>query len=252
MRMNSSDAIKKNSDAGDSSGFAARYAVEHEVGVLAEHAAEHHAHGRLVGGEELGRPHERDHLVGGASEHHVDVRARTFADRVDRMFRQARAEGGTEPGARRREATAGDRERRPHEHVGVELLERLDVGADAELLEHGVGCRRAPRRGVRASTSAPLIANALWNRPCAAGMPEQAGDLAATAGLAEDRHVPTVAAERRDVVAHPLERGDDVEHPDVAGVGELVAEVRQVEEARARRAGGSRRRRRHRCCAPGW
>ena len=59
---------------------------------------------------------------------------------------------------------------------------------------------------------------------------EQAGDLAAATGLAEDRHVRRVAAELRDVVAHPLERGDDVEHADVARVGELVAEMRHVEE----------------------
>ena len=75
MRMNWSDTISTKIDAGESSGFAARYALEHEVGVVAEHAAQHLAHGCLVGREELGRSHERDHLVGGAPEHDVDVTA---------------------------------------------------------------------------------------------------------------------------------------------------------------------------------
>ena len=56
--------------------------------------------------------------------------------------------------------------------------------------------------------------------------------LAAAPGLAEDRDVSRIAAERRDVLLDPAERGDDVEHADVAGVGPLLAaaEIRQVEE----------------------
>ena len=48
------------------------------------------------------------------------------------------------------------------------------------------------------------------------GHPEQCQHRAAAGGLARDRHARRVAAERRDVVAHPLERGDPVAHAAVA------------------------------------
>ena len=43
----------------------------------------------------------------------------------------------------------------------------------------------------------------------------QRGHLGAATGFAEDRHVRRITAERRDVVAHPLERRYEVEHPRV-------------------------------------
>ena len=79
--------------------------------------------------------------------------------------------------------------------------------------------------GVRASSMRSTHRERAAEQSLRRGHAEQAGDFAAAAGLAEDRHVGRVAAELRDVVAHPLERGDDVEHADVARVGELVAEV---------------------------
>ena len=64
------------------------------------------------------------------------------------------------------------------------------------------------------------------------GHPEQRAHLARAARLTEDRHVAGIAAERGDVVAHPLEAGDDVAHARVAGVGELLAaKLREVHEA---------------------
>ena len=54
--------------------------------------------------------------------------------------------------------------------------------------------------------------------------------LRAAARLAEDGHVTRIAAEARDVVAHPAQREDQVQHPDVAGVGELrPAKRREVQ-----------------------
>src|SRR5690606_8464343 len=57
-------------------------------------------------------------------------------------------------------------------------------------------------------------------------------DLGATAGLAEREHPLRVAAERRDVVAHPREREHEVELAHVAGVREPgSAEALQVQVA---------------------
>ena len=66
---------------------------------------------------------------------------------------------------------------------------------------------------------------------------QQRRDLPAAAGLTEDRHRARIAAELRDVVAHPVERCDDVEHADVAGRRELraagFAERREAEHVQA-------------------
>src|SRR4030095_13506512 len=54
-------------------------------------------------------------------------------------------------------------------------------------------------------------------------------DLAAAAGLAEDRDVAGIAAEALGIVAHPLQRGAHVERAGVAGLGKvLAAEVGKI------------------------
>ena len=73
---------------------------------------------------------------------------------------------------RRRETTPGDLDRCLHDRLGVELAQCLDVGADTEILEHRVALARAASC-VCASSSAPLIADALRMRPCADGMPSR-------------------------------------------------------------------------------
>ena len=123
--------------------------------------------------EEVGRAHERDHLVGGAPEHHVHTARRT------------------RPGPRRRDAPAGsgpasDRTRHtpPRGHrrrpraMPARSHRRRASAAPRRRFRRRVP--RASRRwwrvrasGVRASTSAPLIAHALRNRPCADGMPSR-------------------------------------------------------------------------------
>ena len=52
-----------------------------------------------------------------------------------------------------------------------------------------------------------------------------------TRRLAEDRDVVRVAAERGDVVTHPLQCGDLVEQRDVARAREAVVEMVEVREA---------------------
>ena len=60
---------------------------------------------------------------------------------------------------------------------------------------------------------------------------EQRAHLAGPARLTEDRDVPRIAAETRDVVADPFESGDDVLHPRVARLGKAVAaELREIRE----------------------
>ena len=57
-------------------------------------------------------------------------------------------------------------------------------------------------------------------------------DLRSAAGLAHDRDVLRIAAEARDIVAHPLKRADQIEIADIARGGELLAELfREVEIA---------------------
>ncbi len=63
------------------------------------------------------------------------------------------------------------------------------------------------------------------------GQGELGGDAHPTGGLAEDRHVVGIAAERLDVLLHPPQRGGLVEEPDVAAARvRLAAEVGQVQE----------------------
>src|SRR5690606_25629328 len=48
-------------------------------------------------------------------------------------------------------------------------------------------------------------------------------------GLSEDHHPVRVPPEVLDIVAHPLERLHDVHHPDVAGAGELLRVLPELE-----------------------
>ena len=63
---------------------------------------------------------------------------------------------------------------------------------------------------------------------------EQRADAHAAGGLAEDRHVVRVAAERGDVVAYPPKRGDLVEDAEVAGAAAPPRRARRGTGTRAR------------------
>ncbi len=75
----------------------------------------------------------------------------------------------------------------------------------------------------------PLSTMARRNRPLARGIASRVPTLSPPADLAEDRDIAGIAAEGRDVVAHPFERGDLVEQPEI---GDAVA---KAEEAGRRR-----------------
>jgi hypothetical protein len=101
---------------------------------------------------------------------------------------------------------------------------------EAEFLDEFVGafCRR---RGFgEADAGAGLGDGAMEKALGAIGGHERAG-FEAAAGFAEDEDLAGIAAEGRDVVAHPFERGDHVEHAGDAAIRELFAVGGKVEVA---------------------
>ncbi len=76
------------------------------------------------------------------------------------------------------------------------------------------------------------MAIARWNKSLRAGHAGECADFSAAAGLPEDGDVAGIAAEIRDVIAHPLERLDAIEHAHVARLRILrAAQIRQVQVA---------------------
>src|SRR5580704_178135 len=50
----------------------------------------------------------------------------------------------------------------------------------------------------------------------------QGRDFLSAAGLAEDRYLARIAAELRDVAAHPTQRSDQIQHSSIARLTEVV------------------------------
>ena len=73
-------------------------------------------------------------------------------------------------------------------------------------------------------------------QPVRRGRREQRADAHPARRLAEDRDVPGIAAERGDVLAHPLERADLIAQAEVR-VDAARAQLGVVRGSRARRAG---------------
>ena len=93
--------------------------------------------------------------------------------------------------------------------AGIVLQLRRHRPADAEPREQqlrGLDGALAASSPVTAVSASVLMMIARWNSPFAAGNAGQHRGLPAAARLPEDRDVPGIAAELRDVVAHPLER----------------------------------------------
>ena len=128
----------------------------------------------------------------------------------------------------------GERREQP---VGRNRLQvpRL-VRAQPDLREQQLGLAGRIARIADAQHRAALDDRAV-EEPLGVGHREQGRDLPSAAGLAEHGHPGRVAAERLDVVAHPLEGGDDVEHARAAGRREVAAgqlgEVRRPEDVEA-------------------
>ena len=82
-------------------------------------------------------------------------------------------------------------------------------------------CSRRASTGLRQvepwlAETPPGVADCFVEQPARQRRGLEHTDRPRSSGLAEDRHVPWVAAECRDVVVHPLERGDVVEDAVVA------------------------------------
>src|SRR3546814_11907028 len=96
---------------------------------------------------------------------------------------------------------------------------------------------RRPPRSTRTDTLFPYTTLLAAHRRGAVEQPARGGhshhcrDLGAAARLAEHHHPSRITAERRDIVAHPLEREDQIELAVVAAVGEARIEPREVEIA---------------------
>ncbi len=121
----------------------------------------------------------------------------------------------------------------------------VSIGSSSSL-RASVGCRSSAASSVCACLVAASARHRLQMRVAGVGAAlddramEQAfacrhrhhgRDLAAAAGLAEDRHVGRIAAEFGDVVAHPFERRDQIEHAGIGAVGELRQQLPEIEKA---------------------
>jgi hypothetical protein len=111
--------------------------------------------------------------------------------------------------------------------VDVEQVARRDAEMGCDLGRECGGVRTRARDEIdRAALEDGALEQAVRG-----GHREQVRDGDRTRGLAHHRDIGGVAAEARDVVAHPGKRGDLIEETGVA-VRELVAEqIAQVEEA---------------------
>ena len=92
----------------------------------------------------------------------------------------------------------------------------------AELLGHGLGVDVEDRT----AHDDGLVEQALGG-----GHAHQCADLAAASGLAEDRDIGRVTAERLDIVPDPLQCLHDVEHADHSGVFVFLAERGEIQES---------------------
>ncbi len=102
-------------------------------------------------------------------------------------------------------------------------VERREVGRlDAEL--GGAGPGEIGGEGGREEGARRALRDGSAEEPGRPGHREQRRDAPAAGRLAEDGDPVGVAAERADVVAHPLQRCDQVEEPTVGGPALDVAE----------------------------
>ena len=162
------------------------------------------------------------------AEHHRNAVAEWVRVRPERVSRQPchvqhRPEIHAAPhdriGRRQRLDQPFDWHRQQRRKIGLGHPQLRQIGARA-------GCRiERPRR--RHLLSA--------HRRCAVeqasggGHPHHRRDLRAAARLAEHHDAGGITAERRDVVAHPLQREDQVELPRIATVWKPSVEPRQIQ-----------------------
>ena len=139
----------------------------------------------------------------------------------DRLHRHAADLGVGDRARRRRE-----RGLRLQDLRGARGAERVGAAARAELRRVVLGDLHRTLFGVGRAARAALR-DRLLEQSARLGQAEQRAHAHAARGLAEDGHVLGIAAEGRDVLAHPGERRDLVEDALVAGrrdapAGQLV------------------------------
>ena len=181
--------------------------IAHPIGALVEHTGYDHRHiGRNRG--RVGRPG-----VAGQGDA-IDHRGKGLRRLAPRAI------GGFELGLR-------FQQRRPRHVLQLAHIARRDVERVEQAFRGGAGHfgRHHPQRGTAHHPGA--VEQAL-----ASGHRHQHAGLRAAAGLAVDQHPLAIAAEGRDILAHPGERRDDVLHADRARGREILsAEFGEMQEA---------------------
>ena len=94
------------------------------------------------------------------------------------------------------------------------------------------------------------LRNRLGEQAFGGGHGQQRGDGVRAGALAEDRHVVGVAAEHRDVVAHPAQRHHQVAQVQVVVEGDVSCWTATTGRGIPARPAGSSPRRRHSPCGP--
>ena len=89
----------------------------------------------------------------------------------------------------------------------------------------------------RVHVHAPALHDGAPEEPLGGRRPEQRRHAESTGGLTEDRDGARIAAEGRDVVAHPAQGGQLVLHAPVPDQPVGIGQVPMTQEARERRAG---------------
>ena len=100
---------------------------------------------------------------------------------------------------------------------------------DTQRVENGLGVTGGRLLADRAQAG-PALDDRLVEQAVGAGHGLQHGDLGPATALAEDGDIGRVAAEGRDVVAHPFQHQHDVQHAGLAGGG-MAAQFTQMQIA---------------------
>ena len=198
------------------------------IAVVAEPLLESRPHGGLVQRQELRRREVRAFGFSGSDDHR-DVGRHVGRVRIERIARQRvavhdRAEPNAVRAARSRAAAHG-REQLRDRHV---LQFRNLRGLETELRGDPLG-RLLCLLPWNLLQRRPAFDDRFVEETFRGRHRQQRAHFATAAGLTEDRHVPGIASEGRDVVAHPLQRRHDVEHADVCRIHELGACTAKVQ-----------------------
>ena len=182
----------------------------------------------------IARGDQRTGFLSGVAHHHRDGRGLLWRVGPERMDWQRNVVDHRAP-IDARSVDRGIARRK----TGEQLLRRrlrqdeLAQGSDARR-PPARGCWRA--RGPCAVTCWPLIVQARWKRPFAAGIAIRQAILPPPPDWPNTRHAIGIAAERRDVVPHPVQRQHKIEQARIAadGIALLAYKMRKDRDDRTR------------------